>query len=85
MLATITSKGQVTLPKRVRDELKLKPGDRLDFRVMPDGTLVARPATRRAEDIVGILKRPDQRAVPVEDIDEAIGRRVAELDDRSRR
>lgn len=40
MQATITSKGRVTLPKPIRDELHLEPGDKIDFVVEGDGLRV---------------------------------------------
>ena len=39
----ITVKGQVTIPKAIRDRLGLKPGGRVDFVVEPDGRVVLRP------------------------------------------
>jgi antitoxin PrlF len=35
---TLTSKGQTTIPKEIRDSLGMKPGDRMTFTLMPDGT-----------------------------------------------
>ncbi len=75
--ATLTSKGQITLPKLVRTQLNLKAGDRLRFEAMPDGTLIARPATRSAVSLVGILKRKGQKPVSIEDIDRGIGRDIS--------
>ena len=40
MTATVTSKGQVTLPKAVRDLLDIKPGSVIDFQRAPDGRIV---------------------------------------------
>ncbi|MEZ2408728.1 AbrB family looped-hinge helix DNA binding protein [Bosea sp. OAE752] len=40
MATTVTSKGQVTIPKAVRDRLGIKPGNAVDFRVEPDGRVV---------------------------------------------
>ncbi len=40
--AILTSKGQVTIPKQIRDALGMKPGDRLTFTLMPDTTVVMR-------------------------------------------
>lgn len=40
MATTVTSKGQVTIPKAVRDRLGIKPGNAVDFRVEPDGKVV---------------------------------------------
>ena len=40
---TLTSKGQVTIPKAVRDELGLSEGDRIAFRILEDGTVIVEP------------------------------------------
>ena len=52
MATTMTVKGQVTIPKRVREALRLSPGDGVDFAVNRDGQVVvhmagARPAGKR--------------------------------------
>ena len=49
MATTMTSKGQVTIPKRVREHLGLGPGSGVDFELQPDGrvaVIAARPARR---------------------------------------
>jgi len=43
MATTLTQKGQVTIPKHVRDHLGLRPGSRLNFRVGPDGRAFLEP------------------------------------------
>ena len=48
MATTITSKGQVTIPKRVRDALRLAPGDSVDFAVNPTGQVVLQKAAPRS-------------------------------------
>jgi antitoxin PrlF len=40
MASTVTSKGQVTIPKAVRDLLGIGPGSRIDFERAPDGRIV---------------------------------------------
>ncbi len=55
--ATLTSKGQVTIPKTVRDELGLREGDRVAFRVLDDGTVVVEPETIDLLDLAGALDR----------------------------
>ena len=52
MATTMTVKGQVTIPKKVRDALRLSPGDDVDFDVNREGQVVvqrvgSRPARRR--------------------------------------
>ena len=40
---TVTSKGQVTIPKKIREFLRMKSGDRIDFDVAAGGAVIARP------------------------------------------
>ncbi|MCA9457205.1 MAG: AbrB/MazE/SpoVT family DNA-binding domain-containing protein, partial [Nitrospira sp.] len=42
-VATLTSKGQITLPKKIREQLKLQPGDRVEFLVGTDGRITVWP------------------------------------------
>jgi antitoxin PrlF len=55
--ATLTSKGQTTIPREVREFLKLKPGDRLEFKLSPDGkTVLLQAANVHISTLKGILK-----------------------------
>lgn len=65
---TMTSKGQVTVPRAIRERLGLKSGDRMAFTMLSDGTVVMRPRTRRLADLAGSLARPGQPKVAVEDM-----------------
>ncbi len=60
MKTTVSEKGQITIPKRLRDRLGLRPGTVLDFEES-DGRLVARKLVRadHLDDLVGILGLPD--------------------------
>jgi len=49
MATNLTSKGQVTVPKTVRDYLGLKPGARVSFERLPNGDVVLRPAGGRSK------------------------------------
>ena len=69
-ISTMTSKGQLTIPKEVRDELRLHAGDRLEVTV-EDGKVVMRPMTVGILDLIGILPRPE-RAMSVEEMNAAI-------------
>jgi AbrB family looped-hinge helix DNA binding protein len=75
MEATLTSKGQITIPKEVRDALHLRAGDRLDFVVQTDGTVRVLPVKGSALSLKGILPRP-VRPVTLEEMDQAIRRRA---------
>lgn len=65
---TITTKGQVTVPREIRDRLGLKSGDKMAFTMLSDGTVVMRPKTRRLADLAGSLTRPGQPKVAVQDM-----------------
>jgi antitoxin PrlF len=65
---TMTSKGQVTVPREVRDRLGLKPGDKMTFTMLSDGTVVMRPRTRRLAELAGSLTRPKQPKVGIEEM-----------------
>jgi AbrB family looped-hinge helix DNA binding protein len=79
MLAVVTSKGQLTLPKGIREHLGLKAGSRLDFHVNAQGWLMARPVNNTALGLAGLLRRPGQQAVPLEAMDNAVLATAAEL------
>lgn len=70
--ATITSKGQLTLPKEVRDRLGLHPGDKLEFLFSPDGRLVVMPRTIHVEKLFGLLHREGEKAASLDDIEAGI-------------
>ncbi|MGE3146079.1 AbrB/MazE/SpoVT family DNA-binding domain-containing protein [Pseudorhodoplanes sp.] len=73
--ATITGKGQLTLPKAIRDRLQLRDGQKLRLSV-DEGHVVMEPVFRRLSDLHGILPKP-RRAVSLEEMDEGIRDAVA--------
>lgn len=81
-IATMTTKGQITIPKEIREFLRLKPGDRLDFIKEPDGEVRLRAATRDIMELAGFLKW-DGPSVSVEEMNDAIRRAVVERYKRS--
>lgn len=78
--ATLTSKGQLTLPKTVRDHLHVGPGDRVDFVIRDDGSVVLQPVTLHVRDLRGFLHRKGMRAVSVEEMNAAIRRRAGRIE-----
>jgi AbrB family looped-hinge helix DNA binding protein len=70
MESAITVKGQATIPKAIREHLRLKPGDRVKFFVHPDGTVVLLPKLSVTA-LRGMLRRP-RRPVTIERMREAI-------------
>ncbi|MBO9589868.1 MAG: AbrB/MazE/SpoVT family DNA-binding domain-containing protein [Devosia sp.] len=81
----MTSKGQTTVPKEVRDFLGLSEGAQMEW-IMDDGKAIVRPRTLRAVDLAGFLgKPPNGRRASVEDMDEAIGEAIVERFERATR
>ena len=74
MHATLTSKGQITLPKEIRDRLGLNAGSTLDFQVLEDNTITARPVEPDARRIRGLLKSPHAIPPTVKQMDEAVSK-----------
>ncbi len=58
MSGSMTSKGQVTVPKSIRERLQLKAGDRVQFFLDEDGTVRMTPVTRSIKDLKGALPSP---------------------------
>ena len=73
--ATLTSKGQLTLPKKIRDALGLKPGDQIDFVLDASGEVRLRPGAYDVGELRGLLHRAGRPPVSVEEMEEAITRR----------
>jgi AbrB family looped-hinge helix DNA binding protein len=61
MAYTLTSKSQVTLPKAIRDHLRVAPGDAVTFRVVADGSVRVEPAVAPAAPDPAALKSARQR------------------------
>jgi AbrB family looped-hinge helix DNA binding protein len=72
----ITSKGQITVPKAIRDTLGVEPGDRIAFRVQEDGRVVVEPETVDLRSLRGALK-PRRRGVSVEEMGAAVRNQAA--------
>jgi AbrB family looped-hinge helix DNA binding protein len=58
--ATLTSKGQTTIPKAIRDSLGMKTGDRMSFTLMPDGIVVMRVKNKRVSESCGDVVQKGQ-------------------------
>jgi antitoxin PrlF len=64
--STITIKGQTTVPQPIRDALHTTPGTKLQWNLMPDGTIIVRAKTKSILDLAGMLKAPKGKKVSVE-------------------
>lgn len=78
MVATLTSKGQITLPKAIRDRLGMEAGDRVDFTIAKDGRLQGRLVKGGLLRLAGIAKPADGRARTLDEMDRAIALEAAE-------
>lgn len=76
--ATITSKGQITVPKEVRKALNVQEGDVLDFVIDEQGKVTVKPLRGDVRRLQGMLKHLVERPLTVEEMDEAIGRHLTE-------
>lgn len=66
--STLTSKGQTTIPKDIRDSLGMKSGDRMTFTMLPDGTVLMRVKNKSVMSLAGSLRKKGQKAIPVEQL-----------------
>lgn len=69
--SAITVKGQATIPKAIREHLRLKPGDRVKFFLHPDGSVVLLPKLP-VQALRGIVKSGRRRSATIEDMNEAV-------------
>jgi len=71
MVVKLSSKGQLTLPKKIRQLLKLKTGDRIQFSINKNGNIELTPVKSSLKDLKGMLDAPS-RPVSLEEMEEAI-------------
>ena len=75
-IATLTSQGQVTIPKEIRQKLALRAGDRITFTPTADGGVIIRAKKLPFERLIGMLSRPSQVPVSIAQMDEGIARHL---------
>lgn len=66
--ATLTSKGQVTIPADIRRTLGVNPQDKLSFTPMPDGTVILRAKNKTIFELKGMLKPATGTRVATDDM-----------------
>lgn len=77
--ATLSTKGQLVIPKPVRDHMRLEAGDRVDFVVQDDGEVVIRPAAGDVRDLKGMLKDAGRKPVSIEEMEAAVRARASRV------
>jgi len=75
-VATLTTKGQLTIPKKIRESLKLHTGDKIEIIVTDKREAIIRPISKKVDDIFCKLHKPGRKAVTLEAIDDAIRNRM---------
>ncbi len=79
--ATITAKGQITIPIEIREALDLEAGDRIAFQEIAPGTYGFTPVPRHSVKVLkgmfGQMRGKAERSVSIEDMNAAIARRGA--------
>ena len=75
-LATLTNKGQVTIPKSVRELLGIHSGDKLEFVAIENGKAYIKPVTKKVDDVFGRLYNPDRKPVSVDEMDKKIKQKM---------
>lgn len=68
--STLTSKGQLTVPRSIRDHLKIDTGDKIEFIIDEGGHVIMSPKTLSVDDIFGMVVR--KKGVSIENMNEAI-------------
>lgn len=77
--STMTTKGQITLPKEIREYLHAETGTQIHFLIEENGNVLLKAINRSARDLEGILKPLVKRSVTIEEMNEAIRKRGAGL------
>ena len=75
-LATITSKGQVTIPKEIRDSLRLHAGDKVEFVITESREALLKPVTKKVDDVFGRLHKPGRKRISIEKMDVEIRQKM---------
>ena len=75
-ITKMTTKGQVTIPKKVRDSLKLHTGDRIVFEIHSDKEARITPVSKSVNDVFGRLSCTHQQVQTVEEMNAAVAKRM---------
>ena len=76
-IATLTTKGQVTIPKAIRDFLKINFGDKIEIIVTEKKReAIIRPVSKKVDDLFRKLYKPGRKVVSIETMDDAIRNRM---------
>ncbi len=73
---TLTRKGQITIPKFVRDFMALHTGDKIEFVLTENNEVLLRPVTNKVDDVFGRLFKADRPAVDIAEMDALLKQKI---------
>jgi antitoxin PrlF len=76
--STVTSKGQITIPAKVRAQLGIEAGDRIEFVDIGQGQFAIVAATRSIKELKRIFRGKRKKPVSIEEMNQAIGRHLSQ-------
>jgi antitoxin PrlF len=74
--STLTSKGQITIPKFVRDSMALRAGDKVEFVLTESNEVLLRPVTKKVDEVFGRLFKADRPAVDIAEMDALLKQKI---------
>lgn len=77
-LATLTSKGQVTIPKAIRESLRLHAGDKVEFVITESKEALLRPITKKVDEVFGRLHKTGRKPISVGKMNNGISQKMQE-------
>lgn len=75
-VAKLTSKGQTVIPKKIREYMRLQPGDRVDFVIDEEGRVVVKPLDSDVQELKGLLREPGRKSVSLQKMSSDIRQRA---------
>lgn len=73
---TLTSKGQITIPKFVRDSLALHAGDKIEFVLTENNEVILKPVTKKVDEVYGRLFKAGRPAVDIAEMDARLKQKI---------
>ena len=74
--STITTKGQCVVPKKIRDYMRLNPGDKIDFVIRENGEVFVQPVILDVRELKGLMKKTGRRPVSLKEMEKAVRKRA---------
>jgi antitoxin PrlF len=77
--ATLTSKGQITIPKEIRERLRLQAGHRVEFEIDAKGKVSLTPRNKDIRSLKGSIRSRKKKPVSIEEMNRAIAEGFSKL------